>query len=583
MARSFIAGLALCLCPAAAWGQLYTITTIAGTNIPGSGTSGFADGAATTAAQLDLPGSIWVTSKGDVYIADGLNQRGRLLSGGNVSTIAGNGFPGFSGDNGPATSAELHSPLGIAVDSSGSVYIADTANNVVRKVANGTITTYAGNYAYGQGDSGDFGPATNASMNAPVGLAFDSSGNLYICDSNNHAVRKVTAATGIITTVVGATSITANALNHPVGIALDAAGNVYIADSGVSRVVKFTPAAGTITTVAGSGNSGFSGDGGQAIFANLGDPQGVALDSFGNVYIADTVNNRIRKVDTQGIISTIAGTGRAGYAGDGGPALSAQLYAPGGLFVDSSGNIYVADTHNSVIRMLQPSGYPTVNSGGVTNAASYQATVSPGALGTVFGTGFGTATGQPTGNPLPVNYGGVSVTVNGKAANLYYVSPGQINFQVPWETPVGTANVAVTLSGGASNTVTVPVASAGPGLFTSNGSAIVQNAPSYSLNTQSNPAPAGSTIVAYLTGSGPVNPAQTDGVPAPNSLVQSALPWAATIGPAQAQVSFIGMTPGFVGLVQANIVVPPTLATGTYPLVVSIGGQASNAGNIYVK
>lgn len=587
MPRSFLAVLALSLCPAA-WSQQYSITTIAGTSIPGSSPSGFADGAATTAAQLDLPGALWVTSKGDVYIADGLNQRARLLSGGNVTTIAGNGSSGFSGDNGPATSAELNDPLGIAVDSSGNVFIADTANNVVRKVSSGTITTYAGNNSYPAGPvpTGDFGAATNASMNAPVGLALDSAGNLYICDANNHAVRKVTASTGIITTVVGTTSITANALNHPAGIALDAAGNIYIADSGVSKIYKYTLTTGKITTVAGIGGaSGFSGDGGLATFAKLGDPQGVALDAAGNIYIADTVNNRIRKVTTDGIISTIAGSGRQpGYSGDGGPATSAQLYGPGGLFVDPSGNIYVADTHNSVIRLLQPTGYPTVNQGGVGNAASYRTTISPGALATVFGTGFGMATGQPLGNPLPINYGGVGVTVNGKAANLYYVSPGQINFQVPWETSVGTANVAVTLSGGASNTVSVPVVSAGPGLFTlSNGDAIVQNAPSYSLNTQSNPAPAGSTIVAYLTGSGPVSPAMTDGVPTPNSLVQSTLPWAATIGSSQAQVSFIGLTPGFVGLVQANIVVPPTMAAGTYPLVVSIGGEASNAGNVYVK
>lgn len=585
MARSYIAGLALCLCSAAAWSQQYTITTIAGTSIPGSGTSGFADGPATNGAQLDLPGDVWVTSKGDIYIADGLNQRVRLLSGGNVTTIAGNGFYGFFGDNGPATSAELNDPLGVAVDSSGNVYISDTANNVVRKVANGTITTYAGNNGYGAGYSGDFGPATNASLYAPVGLALDSSGNLYIDDANNHAVRKVTAGTGIITTVVGTTSITANALNHPVGIALDAAGNVYIADSGVSKIYKYTLTTGKITTVAGSGTFGFTGDGGPAIFANLGDPQGVALDSAGNIYIADTVNNRIRKVTVaDGIISTIAGTGRAGYTGDGGPATSAQLYAPGGLFVDSGGNIYVADTHNSVIRLLQPAGYPTVNSGGVTNAASYQATISPGAIATVFGTGFGTATGQPTGNPLPTNYNGVAVTVNGTAANLFYVSPAQINFQVPWETAVATANVAVTLSGGASNTVTVPVVSAGPGIFNSCPATCVQNYPSYSLNTASNPAAAGSAIIVYLTGSGPVAPAVSDGVPTPaTSLVQSTLPWGATVGTAAATVSFIGLTPGYIGLVQANIVVPTGLGTGTYPLTVSIGGQTSNAGNIYVK
>ncbi len=287
---------------------------------------------------------------------------------------------------------------------------------------------------------------------------------------------------------------------------------------------------------------------------------------------------------TDGVITTIAGTGRTGYSGDGGPATSAQLSAPDGVAVDKAGNVYVADTHNSVIRVLQPS-LPTLNSGGVGNAASYQTQISPGALAVLFGSGMGLTTASPAANPaLPTNVGGVTVTVNGQAAPLYYVSPGQIDFQVPWETAVGSASVAVTVNGGASNAISVPVVAAGPGLFTSSGSAIVQNAPAYSLNSPTNPAPAGSTIVAYLTGSGPVNPTVADGTPTPaTSLVQATSSWSATIGTAAAQVSFVGLAPGFIGLVQANIVVPAGLAPGTYPLTVSIGGQASNSGTISTK
>jgi uncharacterized protein (TIGR03437 family) len=586
MVRSFCAGLALILSSSvAAWGQQYTINTVAG-----NATAGFQDGAAAS-AEFNLPGNIFVTSSGSYYIADGGNNRIRLVSGGNVSTVAGNGTASYSGDGAAATSAYLYDPLGVVADSSGNIFIADTANHVIRKVVpGGNISTYAGNNSYGAGYSGDSLAATNAQLNYPVGLALDSAGNLYIADSGNKLIRKVTASTGIITTVVGASTTTLGKLSHPVGVVLDASGNMYIADNTTSRVYKYTASNGTLTNFAGNGTFGFSGDGGQATFASLGDPKCLALDSTGNLYIADTVNNRIRKVTTDGLITTIAGTGRIGYNGDGGPATSAQLYAPGGIAVDTAGNVYFSDTQNNVIRVLQPT-YPAIASGGVGNAASYQPQISPGALATVFGTGFGTATSSPAGTPnLQTNAGGITVTVNGLAAPLYYVSPGQINFQVPWETAVGTASVAVTYNGGASNSVSVPVVAAGPGLFNSAGASIVQNytivqnQPNYSLNTPTNPAAGGSTIIAYLTGSGPVSPTVADGAPAPsNPLATSTSSWSATIGSATGQVSFLGLAPGFVGLVQANIVVPLGLAPGTYPLTVSIGGQASNSATISVK
>ncbi|HEV2448657.1 MAG TPA: IPT/TIG domain-containing protein [Candidatus Sulfopaludibacter sp.] len=568
--------------PSAAWGQQYTITTIAG-----NGAAGFQD-AAGTSAQLNSPANVFVTSNGNVYIADDLNQRVRLLSGGNVTTVAGSGTSGYAGDGSSATAAYLTDPLGVAVDSSGNLYIADTGNQVVRKVTSGgTISTYAGNNGFGAGYSGDAGPATNAQLNSPVGLAIDTSGNLYIADTKNNLIRKVTAGNGNINTVVGNSSTTLGYLNQPTGVAVDAAGNIYIANQGNNSIYKFTAATGRVTRVAGNGSFGSTGDGGPATFASLGDPKGVAIDAAGSLYIADTVNNRVRKVTTDGIITTIAGTGRSGYTGDGGPAAGAQLSSPSGVFVDSGGNIYIADTANSVIRMLQPV-LPVANSGGVANAASYQPQISPGALATIYGTGFGTATTSPAANPtLPTSSGGVSVTVNGQPAPLFYVSPGQINFQVPWETTAGTASVAVTVGSGASNAVSVPVVSAGPGLFNSCGGACVQNYPDYSLNSPSNPAPAGNTIIAYLTGTGPVSPAVGDGAitPGPPSapLSTATLAWSATIGSATAQVSFYGLTPGFIGLAQANIVVPSGLAPGTYTLVVTIGGQASNNGNVSVK
>jgi uncharacterized protein (TIGR03437 family) len=351
-------------------------------------------------------------------------------------------------------------------------------------------------------------------------------------------------------------------------------------------VAKFVlPSA--FTNIAGTNVPGFSGDGGQANRAQLNKPVGITGDAAGNIYLADTNNSRIRKITTDGIITTIAGKGGGAYSGDGGNATAAVLNFPTSIAVSPNGTVYIADTGNHVIRVLTPT-FPAILSNGVGNAASYTPRISPGALATVFGTGFGTTTFQADdGFAWPtITTNLVSVRVNGVAAPLYYVSPGQINFQVPWSTPtMGTVNVAVVVSGGSSNIAAVPVGTAAPGLFVlPSGAAIVQNTPSYSLNDPSNPAPAGSTIVAYLTGTGPVAPAAKDGTPAPSDTLSWATSaYSAKIGSVAATVSFAGLTPGFIGLAQMNIVVPSTLASGVYPLSVTIDGQTSNSGTIAVK
>jgi uncharacterized protein (TIGR03437 family) len=315
----------------------------------------------------------------------------------------------------------------------------------------------------------------------------------------------------------------------------------------------------------------------------LNKPVGVASDAAGNVYVADTNNSRIRKIAGDGTITTIAGKGGAAYNGDGGSATAAALNFPRSIAVRSNGMVYIADTANHAIRTLTPS-FPTIS--GVGSAASFVPPISPGALAAVVGTGFGTVTFQADdGFNLPTNAVGISVRVNGVAAPLYYVSPGQINFQVPWATPTaGTVNVAVLVNGGSSNPVAVPVGTAAPGLFynPASGTAIVQNLPSFTLNDPSNPAPTGSTIVAYLTGSGPVSPAAKDGT-ATSVLTNVTSAVAAKIGSANATVAFTGLTPGFIGLAQMNIVVPPGLTPGVYPLSVTIDGQTSNSATIAVK
>jgi len=325
------------------------ITTVAG---GGSG-PGIGDNGPATSAQLAEPAGVAVDSSGNLYIADAFNYRIRKVSNGVIATVAGNGTPGFSGDNAPAASAQLYMPWGVAVDSAGNLYIGDTMNYRIRKVTNGVIATVAGNGTLGF--SGDNGPATSTQLDFPTGVAVDSAGNLYIADTDNHRIRKV--SNGVIATVAGNGKsffsgdngpATSAELNYPIGVAVDSSGNLYIADSQNNRIRKVSN--GVITTVAGGGSSGL-GDNGPATSAQLIDPRSVALDAPGNLYIADYANQRIRKV-SNGVITTVAGNGTPGFAGDNGPATSAQLDYPAGVALDSAGNIYITDEGNRIRKVM---------------------------------------------------------------------------------------------------------------------------------------------------------------------------------------------------------------------------------------
>jgi sugar lactone lactonase YvrE len=325
--------------------------------LAGGASVNFGDKGPATGAQLSEPFGVAVDASGNLYIADSYTIR--KVSQGVITTFAGNGLYGYSGDNGPATSAALEQPFGVAVDAAGDVYIADTNNSVVRKVSGGVITTFAGNGVYGY--SGDNGPAASAQLCAPTGVAVDKAGNVYIADSNCAVIRKV--SNGIITTFAGngtrgysldSGPAASTELNLPVAVAVDASGNVYIADGGIDNNAIREVSNGVMSTIAGDGTNGYSGDGGPAPSAGLFAPSGLAVDAAGNVYIAETGPiNVIRKV-SNGVITTIAGNGTSGYSGDNGPATNAELSGPMGLAVGADGYVYVADVANQVIRVLLP-------------------------------------------------------------------------------------------------------------------------------------------------------------------------------------------------------------------------------------
>ncbi len=322
------------------------ITTVAGTGQVLLG----GDGGPAAAAALDFPQGLAVDEVGNLYIADTIGDRIRRVDpNGVISTVAGTGEYGFSGDGGLAAAAFLHSPAGVTLDGEGSLYIADEGNHRIRRVdPDGVISTVAGTGE--DGFSGDGGPATDAALFNPEGVAVDATGNLYIADSFNHRIRRVDPD-GVISTVAGngdkgfsgdGGPATAASLSFPRDVAVDASGNLYIADTANNRVRRVDPD-GVITTVAGTGEFGFSGDGGPAVDASLNVPAGITLDKSGNLYLTDFNNNRVRRVDPNGMITTVAGTGERGFSGDGGPAVTASLDLPGGVATDAAGNLYFID------------------------------------------------------------------------------------------------------------------------------------------------------------------------------------------------------------------------------------------------
>ncbi|WP_263365803.1 NHL domain-containing protein [Edaphobacter bradus] len=309
-----------------------------------------------------MPSVILFDAQGNLYLAETANHSVRKVdTSGNITTVAGNGVQGFSGDGGPATQAQLDSPQGLALDTSGHLYIADAHNSCIRRVdlATGLITTVAGGST--PGFDGDNGPAPGAHLNLPTALALDANQNLYIADTQNHRIRKITPG-GIITTVAGNGTqgfsgdngaATAASIDSPSGLALDSRKNLYIADSRNHRIRRVDAITGIIDTIAGTGIGGFSGDDSQASAATLALPRGITIDPSGNLYIADSQNHRIRRIDAvTGTITTLAGDGTQSFSGDAGPAAAASLNDPRSAALAPTGLLALADTGNQRVRQI---------------------------------------------------------------------------------------------------------------------------------------------------------------------------------------------------------------------------------------
>jgi trimeric autotransporter adhesin len=565
------------------------------------------------ATQLTDPTFIAVDSAGALYISDpsngpgflGVGDRIRKVANGVVTTIAGNGYFSFSGDNGPAANAQFYQPGGVAIDSAGRMYIADTQNNRVRMIANGVITTIAGTGI--QGFSGDNGPATSAQLATPVAVAVDPAGNLYIADINNFRIRKVSG--GVITTVAGtagfipcgvaadsAGNVYVSDCVHPrllkvsngnattlaasgSALALDSAGNLYMTNFGA--ILELSN--GVVTTIGGG--------------------TGVAFDAAGNRYIVDENLGLVRKL-SNGTITISPMSPPLVFPGD--PIAvdsSGNIYdainivccfPPSvGIAVDSSGNIYSSDGIH--ILVLKPAGAispPTsVSVDFINNAASNRfAGIAPGEIVTFKGSGFGpeqlVSARAGSDGFYPTQLSGTSVQFNGVAAPLLYTSATQVAAVAPYGVTGPAVQVTVTYQGQTSVPATIQVFAAAPGLFTADGTGAGQAAAinqDGTINSASNPAPIGSVISLYATGGGQTSPAGVDGQLSTSPLASQSLPVQVYIGQqmvlSTAQLQYAGPAPGEIaGLMQINVPLPLGLKTGSaVPVAIIVGTPLSSS------
>ncbi len=589
--RSAPVAAALCVLAAPWIGCSQTITTVAGGNPNALG-----DGGPATSANLVEPTGVAIDALGNLYIADYMDNRIRKVNTDHViTTVAGTGNSDATGDGQPGASTGIHLPWGVAVDSVGRVYFVERSTHRIRMLdVLGIVHTVAGTGT--PGFSGDGKLATSAQLNNPFGVTLDSLGNVYIADTSNHRIRKVTTD-GIINTVAGSGQASSSdatgpatkvGIFNPYSVAVDNAGQLYIAEGNRIRKVD---TAGNISTFAGNGSAAFAGDGGPATKASLQTPQGVAVDGAGNVYIADSFNNRVRKVDTAGNISTIAGGHLGGGFGDGGPATEASLAQPIGLAFDGAGNLYIADTNHNCIRKVggvAAAGSPTISA--VLNGASLLPGIAPNAWGTIKGSGLAPFTDTwdkaIVNGKLPTLLDGVSVTVGGKLAYLYYISSTQINFVAP-DIGFGAQQVVVTNGSLSSAAFTVTSSQYSPAFFPWPASQVVATRQDFSWAVKNGTfagvttiaAKPGDVIILWGTGFGPTTPVAPTGVQLPADQTYSAgVPPTVTVNSLPATVYGAALASGNAALYQVAIQVPPSIADGDWPVIATVAGIQSPTG-----
>ncbi len=404
------------------------------TTVAGGGTSG--DGGPAIAASLNWPQGCVLDAQGNLYIADQSQRVHRMATNGVITVYAGNGTATYGGDGGPATNASLQNPQSLCLDAVGNLYIADRGNHRVRKVTrNGLISTVAGNGT--PAFSGDGGPGTNASLNDPLAVAVDPAGNLIIADSGNGRVRRLTPG-GIITTIAGTNQsgyagdggpATGAVFSTIFGLGCDATGNIYLADTYNNRIRKID-AAGNISTIAGNGAATFAGDGGPAVNGSIYWPIDAKVDTYGNCFVSDLGNNRVREINASGVITTIAGNGQADFGGDGGPAPNAALRNVFELACDVSGNVYICDAANGRVREVAFTGRPVfpLFSVGPGQAGTYFVIVTNAAGSATSAAGSLTIVYPPVITNPPAGYG----VLRGTTANLSVGVTGTPPFTCFW-------------------------------------------------------------------------------------------------------------------------------------------------------
>lgn len=567
----------------------YTVTTVAG-----NGTAGYAgDNGAATSSILNFPLAMARSNSGTLYISDNFNLRIRSVqSDGIIRTVVGTGTRGFTGDGGAATSALINSPYGIAVDGAGNLYFTDSLNHTVRKVsASGTITLIAGTGR--QGFAGDGEDALVSNLNLPTGIAVDSAGNVLFSDSQNNRIRKI-GTDGKISTFAGSGNAASTGDGGPVnnasfynpqGLAFDSAGNLYIADM-VNHRIRKVDTSGTVTTIAGSGVQGFAGDNGAATSAQLSYPRGVYVDASGTVFIADTNNNRIRAVTEDGVIHTVAGNGVNGDGPDNVPAETSALRYPRAIVSNGAGGFYILDSDNHRVRLLTPNvAAPLIRSNGIISSSEYGGfpTVGRGSWIEVHGAGLaqGTRSWDPSdfvNGVAPTSLSGTSVTIGGRPTFVSYISPQQVNVQVPDDVLAGTYPVVVNSPLGASSPYLLTIVESQPGLYAppsmnTNGIqyAGVMMQDGKVVSTDHLPKP-GETVTLFGIGFGNVAPYEGTGqvVRRTNSVVT---PVQAYYGDKPATITYAGMAAGQVGIYQFNIVVPTIPGGDQIPLRFEVNGR----------